>query len=164
MEDHRNRIEQAISFEKQKSPHPKKVLPLSRRSFLRGSSGVIVATSTGLGAALATQKQGDAIEIGPLNSHLRQEKAFQIRRDAAQAYLNQSNLPDLTNGDEESYADKRASFSKTLPHNDLGEVELEAYAAFLSVLTSGDFERFEQIPRSPKAQMKLTSTKVCKSL
>jgi hypothetical protein len=43
----------------------------------------------------------------------------------------------VTNGDEERNAGKRASFSKTLPDNDLGEVEPGAYAAWLAVLASG---------------------------
>src|SRR5262245_34028448 len=33
---------------------------------------------------------------------------------------------------------KRASFAKTLPHNDVGEVDLNAYGAFVAVLSSGE--------------------------
>ena len=50
-------------------------------------------------------------------------------------------------GDEERYADKRASFAKTLPHNDVGEVDVEAFKAFVAILTRGDTRGFETIPR-----------------
>ena len=60
-----------------------------------------------------------------------------------------------SNGDEARYPDKRASFAKTLPHNDLGEVDAEAFAAFVSVLSSGDPNRFETIPRDRRAEVDL---------
>ena len=37
-----------------------------------------------------------------------------------------------TNGDEERYPDYRVSFGKTLPHNDLGEVDSAAFRALLA--------------------------------
>src|SRR5262249_3265509 len=51
--------------------------------------------------------------------------------------------------------DKRASFTKTLPHNDAGEVDAEAFATFVSVLSSGDPSRFETIPRDHDAETDL---------
>ena len=36
-----------------------------------------------------------------------------------------------TNGDEDTYPTKIASYTKGLPHNDRGEVDLSAYSAFL---------------------------------
>jgi hypothetical protein len=62
-----------------------------------------------------------------------------------------------TNGDEERYADKRASFAKSLPHTDQGEVEPGAYADWLSILASGDPARFEHVPRDPLAIVKLNN-------
>ncbi|HET9378904.1 MAG TPA: hypothetical protein VFO40_28285 [Chthoniobacterales bacterium] len=62
-----------------------------------------------------------------------------------------------TNGDEERYADKRASFAKSLPHTDQGEVEPGAYADWLSILASGDPARFEYVPRDPLAIAKLNN-------
>lgn len=138
----------------------KKGFTVSRRNFLKGGSGagvVVVAASMGFGATLLTQRKVRAVEVGPLNSRQRQEMAFRIRRDAAQSYLSQQKPPQPTNGDEERYADKRASFSKTLPHNDLGEVDPEAYATLLAILDSGDPDRFEQIPRAPQAEGKLNN-------
>lgn len=67
-----------------------------------------------------------------------------------------------TNGDEGRFADYRASYSKALPHNELGEVDIGAYQAYLSALDSGRNRDFEAIPLggsrkliSPQAAFKL---------
>jgi hypothetical protein len=60
-----------------------------------------------------------------------------------------------TNGDEERYADKRACFAKTLPHDELGEVKPDSYAAWISILAGGDPGQFEHVPRDPLAVAKL---------
>jgi hypothetical protein len=74
---------------------------------------------------------------------------------AAQTYLDEPQPVHRSNGDEARYADKRASFAKTLPHNDAGEVDAEAFATFVSVLSSGDPDGFETIPRHPNAAVDL---------
>ncbi len=51
-----------------------------------------------------------------------------------------------TNGDEDTYPTKIASYSKGLPHNDRGEVELPAYNAFLKALTTRQHADFEAVP------------------
>jgi hypothetical protein len=81
--------------------------------------------------------------------------AFRIRQAAAQAYLDEREPLRQSNGDEARYPDKRASFAKTLPHNDLGEVDAEAFATFVSVLSSGDPNGFEVIPRDRRAETDL---------
>ena len=59
------------------------------------------------------------------------------------------------NGDEERYPDRRASFSKTLPQNDLGEVEPDAYRQWLAILASGDSAQFDRVPRDHQAKERL---------
>ena len=49
------------------------------------------------------------------------------------------------NGDEAMYADFRASFSKTLRHNALGEVEPASFDSFLQALSSGNQDDFDNI-------------------
>jgi membrane-associated phospholipid phosphatase len=51
-----------------------------------------------------------------------------------------------TNGDEEAYPTKLASYTKGLPHTERGEVELPAYTAFLKALTTGKHADFEAVP------------------
>jgi hypothetical protein len=114
--------------------------PLSRRTLLGSGAGFAVIAAAEDAAADVTS---------------RQTSAFRIREDAAQAYLKAQIPSHPTNGDEARYADKRASFAKTLPHNDAGEVDADAFATFASILSNGDPESFERIPRDPRAQAKL---------
>jgi hypothetical protein len=88
----------------------------------------------------------DAAEMSPAAIHDRRQRAYRIRHDAALAH---STLPlptYPTNGDEERYANKIASFTKGLPHNQLGEVELTAYTALLKAIHTGQHADFEAIP------------------
>jgi hypothetical protein len=83
--------------------------------------------------------------------------AFRIRQAAAQAYLNEPEPLHRSNGDEARYPDKRASFAKTLPHNDVGEVDVDAFATLVSVLSNGDPTSFETIPRDQRAEVELNN-------
>ena len=119
----------------------------SRRRFL---------ASAALALPLATMaKAGEP--TGPLTPQQRQQFVFERRRAAAQAGLNDAPPLPATNGDEERYLDRRASFSKTMPHNELGEVDATAYRKWLAILASGDPAQFEHVPRDPKAVERLNN-------
>jgi hypothetical protein len=51
-----------------------------------------------------------------------------------------------SNGDEDHYANRIASYTKGLHHNQLGEVDLTAYRALMDALASGQFAAFETLP------------------
>jgi hypothetical protein len=123
----------------------------TRRAFLGGAG---VAALGGLDAALLPPGQAGA---DATEANARSRAAFRLRRDAAHAYLGHPEPPQHSNGDEERYADRRASFSKTLPHNDLGEVKPEAYKEWLAILAAGDPKGFERVPRDPAATVKLNN-------
>jgi hypothetical protein len=123
----------------------------TRRAFL-GSAGV--AALAGLDAGLL--RSGGAAAGAP-EADARSRAAFRLRRDAAHAYLDHPEPPEPSNGDEERYDDRRASFSKTLPHNDLGEVKPQAYKEWLAILASGDHKDFERVPRDPAATVRLNN-------
>ena len=131
---------------------------VSRRDFLKvgGGAGAALAV-TGAGLSAASPDSTPAADPALAGPGRRQALAFQIRRDAARAYLRDWVTPESTNGDEARYADKRASFSKTLPHNELGEVDPRAYAILVSTLAGGDPQRFEQLPAAPGAETKLNN-------
>src|SRR5262249_7429834 len=118
---------------------------ISRRRLILGSA--LALPLTGLARA------GDL--IGPLSQQERQQFISDRRRDAALAELDNAPPLHATNGDEDRYPDRRASFSKTMPHNDLGEVEPEAYRKWLAILASGDPAEFEHAPRDPQAVERL---------
>jgi hypothetical protein len=76
----------------------------------------------------------------------RAEKAFAIRQQQAR-FQRDLPLPDHpTNGDEDTYDKKIANYSKGLPHNELGEVDLAAYGKLITALTTGKPADFEAIP------------------
>jgi hypothetical protein len=125
--------------------------PVSRRALLEGSARAgLVAAAAGWSSAALGPGDVNAADGSP-----RQTAAFHIRQAAAQTYLDEPQPVHRSNGDEARYADKRASFAKTLPHNDAGEVDAEAFATFVSVLSSGDPNGFETIPRDRNAEVDL---------
>ena len=62
-----------------------------------------------------------------------------------------------TNGDDDRYDDRRASFTKALPHDDLGEVDRQAYERLLDALRRRDEAAFEAVPLSPGATRRLAN-------
>ncbi|MDF9409032.1 MAG: hypothetical protein A4E52_00512 [Pelotomaculum sp. PtaB.Bin013] len=51
------------------------------------------------------------------------------------------------------YADKIGNYSKALPHNNLGEVDLNSYQALIEALTTGNPDLFELIPLGGVAKL-----------
>jgi len=126
---------------------------ISRRVLLEGS---ITASFSGIASSLSR----DANAVGPepaSGGSARQTAAYSVRQAAAQEYLHEQQPVHHPNGDEPRYPDKRASFAKTLPHNDVGEVDPNAFAAFVTILSSGDSTSFETIPRDPRAEVGLNN-------
>lgn len=77
----------------------------------------------------------------------RRTKCYQVRVAAAETnYLNTSNFPRVNNGDESLYPNKIANYSKGLPHQANGEVDLTAYYALTNALSTESAAMFEQIP------------------
>jgi hypothetical protein len=134
---------------KPSKPHTRKFAPISRRVLLGRS---ISAGFVGVGSSW-TRDANAAIPEASVPT--RQTAAYLMRETAARAYLREQPSAHRSNGDEARYPDKRASFAKTLPHNDVGEVDPSAFAAFVTVLSSGDPTGFETIPRDPSAEVGL---------
>jgi len=134
---------------------------VSRRGFLKGIGGTgaaAAAASLGLGSTLVAPESAEAEVIGPAGPVQRRLQAYGVRRNAARAYLLEPplGLQDC-NGDEALYADLRATFSKALPHDNLGEVDLGAYQSLRDALESGDPADFNLVPLSPVADRKLAN-------
>jgi hypothetical protein len=126
-------VKQAMSDEASQARH------VNRRSFLGGVTAATVAAGI-----LGLPTVAEAKEIGPENPAQRRSDEFGRRDGAAIA---EKLLPPKhkTNGDEERYFNKIANFSKGLPHDVLGEVNLTAYAGLITALTSGAPGDFEAI-------------------
>ncbi len=72
--------------------------------------------------------------------------SFNIRRFAARANYRVRIRDQHSNGDETRYADYRGSFSKTLPHDHLGEVDTSAFDTLVAAIKSGDIYQIENVP------------------
>ena len=115
---------------------------------------VALAGTTGFvapGAARAAQSYSSE------NAELRRGEAVRIRQRAARSYLKGRIPAQEDNGDENRFEDYRSSFFKTLPQNDLGEVDQEAYEDLLKALESGRRRDFNAIPLAPGSVRKLAN-------
>ncbi len=124
--------------------------PISRRLFLgRVSSLTAVVTATAAGFSLnslpQTTTSASAAAIGPLLGAARADKARQIRYNAADFQRNMPLPSHPDNGDEARYSNKIGSYSKALPHNTLGEVNLTSYNQLITALSTGKAADFEAI-------------------
>ncbi|MEM7171101.1 MAG: vanadium-dependent haloperoxidase [Pseudomonadota bacterium] len=139
-------------------PQPSSTTEISRRKIL-SASGAALALAGGMGLSMPAPAQAGsssaASAIG--NAQRRRRKAAQLRERAARAYL-KGRLPrQRTNGDDQRYSDRRASFFKTLPQNDLGEVDQHAYRALLKALRTKRQSDFNAIPLSLVSERKLAN-------
>ena len=125
---------------------------ISRRVLLEGG---ISASFVGVGSLCG--RDADAAGPEPTGGSARQSAAYLVRQTAAQAYLHEQVPTHRSNGDEARYPDKRASFAKTLPHNDVGEVDPNAFATFVTILSKGDPNNFETIPHDARAEVGLNN-------
>src|SRR5262245_36129342 len=107
---------------------------LARRLFLGGLAAAGAAAATPSNPNNAADTEAD-----------RTAKAYQLRVDAARLERDAPITPPVNNGDEELYANKIGNYSKGLPHNDAGEVDVNAYAALLNACATGLAADFEAI-------------------
>ena len=123
-----------------------------RRKFL-GSISSIAAVTAGA-SALGMPSFLNAAEVGPLSPKDRANLSLAIRTQAALAERALPIPAHPTNGDEELYSNQIGSYSKGLPHNDLGEVDVAAYALLVRAMKTGNPSDFEAIPSgSPVASL-----------
>jgi hypothetical protein len=109
---------------------------------------------------VAAQELEPQVVNGNASARQRQRQAYRIRVEAALRERNRPVANHPTNGDEERYPHKIASYSKGLPHNSLGEVDPAAYASLLDALASGhpgDFENIVTASHDPSIFGKLTN-------
>ena len=118
---------------------------VSRRGVLRTLGGLAGASLLG-GGSLVAPGRAKAAEVGPVTGAGREADARMNRIDAADFQAGKPFPVLACNGDEDLYANRIGNFHKTLPHNNLGEVDPAAYNAFLTALGSGQGADFDAIP------------------
>lgn len=85
--------------------------------------------------------------------HRRAVKAMNIKNQAALTEYQLTQFRHATNDDESLYFNKIAAFTKTLPHNSLGEVDTMAFAQLVFAMRSGAEQDFEAIPLGGKVKL-----------
>jgi len=137
---------------------------LTRAASGAAAAAVGLACRRGTTDAHRSGNCGKPADLVLLNAAERRHRAFVIRRDAAIYQRDAPRDPSVSNGDEEAYANRIANYSKGLPHNDLGEVDLNAYNMYLQALNSGKPADFEAIPLGATAKLANPQAAYCYSL
>ncbi|MEO1334456.1 MAG: phosphoesterase, partial [Myxococcota bacterium] len=125
-----------------------RITATDRRNFIRAATGAFAgaaAYSYSAEQPLSGTNEALAEVVSPVPGRVRRKDAFRTRVAAARAQRVPFN-PQPTNNDDARYPDYIASFTKTLPHNNFGEVDRHAYNALLRALETGRPGAFERIP------------------
>jgi membrane-associated phospholipid phosphatase len=125
---------------------------LTRRTFLGAAGGATAAAmilgtggTSALAAAPAAEPQ-DFSAQGALSALNRNKKSFKYRTGMAEMARLRPVVAQQNNGDEDRYANKIGSYTKALPHNALGEVDLAAYATLTKAVETqvpADFDAIQ---------------------
>ena len=120
---------------------------LSRRDFL-GAAGLGSAALVTGGFRLDPAEAASRPAAGkPLSPEARRlAEAFEVRLKAAEHARGLGPGAQSANRDEEGIPGRVACYSKGLPHDARGVVDLKAYEVYLRALASGKPEDFERIP------------------
>jgi membrane-associated phospholipid phosphatase len=116
---------------------------VSRREFVTATAGAAVAGAIATQLPAAAEAAPAADEPQPAG---RAGEAYELRVAAADYGRKQKRSTHRDNGDETRFPAKWASYTKALPHDAIGHVVPEAYAAYLAALHSGNHEEMERIP------------------
>lgn len=126
----------------------------SRRAFVQqigaaaGTAAAVLATPVAGSAESASGRfaqspSSTAQPPGVTNGRILE--AFQLRADMAMRDALKGPAVNVNNGDSELYADKGGTYTKALPHDAYGRVDLSAFATFGAALNSGEYADFEKI-------------------
>ena len=114
---------------------------LTRRTFF----GTVAATGAALSADAEELESASPAAAGGAGK--RSRDAYNIRVDCARIQRDQPQPNHRTNGDEARYHNKIGSYSKGLPHDGSGQVDLKAFDTFTQALDNGGSQsELDQVP------------------
>ncbi|MGH7926143.1 MAG: vanadium-dependent haloperoxidase [Candidatus Binatus sp.] len=129
-----------------------------RRRFIAGLGAATAAVSTRVLAPLVAASSANARETSDFNgsaaasaappsgvTNKRVVEAFALRVGEASHDALVPPAVNVNNGDTALYADKGGTYTKGLPHDNFGRVDLNAFASFTKALNSREFSDFEKI-------------------
>jgi hypothetical protein len=122
----------------------------NRRHFLGQAGGVAATLAGALTASSAASAQFSDVRdpgFGGRANETERRVAEAFNRRLAMATQDARVTPamNVNNGDESRYPDKGGTYTKGLPHDSFGRVDLRAYQTFKTALASGRFSDFENI-------------------
>lgn len=125
-----------------------------RRGMLK--AGAVIG-GLGLTGGVGAAGLGSGLKTTPASQ--RALDAYLMRETAARNQLVRSFAlpPQAANNDEVSVLNYAGQYSKSLPHNGVGEVDPAAYRQLLAAVNAGTFQAFNAIPLAPGAQVKLAN-------
>lgn len=138
--------------------------PSGRRRFLKAAAGVSAMGATGVAGALGPARSAELRRggdtIAPPSADLpRADEVATAKVDAAEAQRTATLAlpPQLANDDETRYQFDGfyGSFYKSLPQNDLGEVDKSAFKRLQRAMTTGAARDFDRLVLAPTAQRPL---------
>jgi hypothetical protein len=124
----------------------------SRRTFIgqiAAAAGVVAAVIAKPSAVSAQEvsssftPSGTGLPASVTNNRV--IEAFDLRVSEANQDALVPPAVNVNNGDTALYADKGGTYTKGLPHDSFGRVDLNAFATFTNALNSGKFSDFEEI-------------------
>ena len=124
---------------------------LSRRTLFGGAAGLLSALTFANPLAAGEAPAPLPADDPPPGS--RRDRAYRLRLEAARAQRDRAIAEQRANGDEGELPDYLASFTKALPHDELGVVDPRAYTVLLTALEDGDPEAFESVPLGGYARL-----------
>src|SRR5262245_6739079 len=130
--------------------HNEMKLP-SRRKFLSAAGGITTETLASGTSGLASltgayQVKAKANDHHQTSYNKRRLRALELRIKAAFNTLQKRFPEPQNNGDEDRFPSRFANYSKGLPHNNLGEVNRNAYQKLLNAIASDDPSDYNAIP------------------
>lgn len=124
---------------------------LSRRALFGGAAGFLSTLAFRTTASGMERTSEPVLETGIQG--IRVEEAYRLRVKAAQAQRKLPFAEPQSNHDEAELPDYLASFTKALPHDELGIVDPAAYRVLLAALEDGAPEAFESVPLGGYARL-----------
>ena len=114
----------------------------SRRSFLKAVAATPLVSACGASA----KGRSSSASGWDRSIRARFERVCSMRSEYAVARRGTGPAIQTTNGDEDRYDDRLASYSKGLPHNDAGAVDPAAYAALVKAIETARARDFATVP------------------
>lgn len=131
-----------------KESHKPAETGVSRRAFIAraGVAAAAIGAASVPGAAQEADKGEDLLRESATRAANRCKQSYKYRVACAKAARDSALVDHVNNGDDALYANKIGSYSKALPHNELGEVDLGAYATLQTAVRTqspADWERVQ---------------------